>query len=287
MLMGIPLPLPNRAASIESGPWFFVQALNSCNPGDPERTARATDEERGGIRPVRTSRFTKPMSEIQGIVAIVVPALVAGASVLSAHRISRRALDHQRHLSDLDAARSLLDQGAELLRQSSEVVLALDDGFTKYGQAMFAIPGMPETYDALDQIADDLGALSMRVNVRLGPAHPTGLALELICAAVDQFRRILRIGRIGLATTTERSAEDQRQMASARRMYFGESATYIASAHRTVGAELPGVDLTIFGDQWESPKKPPLRRRLRWELVDGLAKLPIPVSAIRRIEGLP
>lgn len=225
------------------------------------------------------------MSDLQVVVAIVVPALVAGASVLSAHRLSRRAFDHQRRLSDLDAARSLLDQGAELLRQATELVMALDDGFKKYGQQMFAIPGMPETYDALDRIADDLGALSMRVNVRLGPAHETGLALDLICGAVDQYRRVLRIGRIGIAPTAERSAEDLTDMARARKMYFTETATYIVSAHRTIGAELPGVDLAMFEDQ--SAKGPSLRLRLRWELVDALARLPIPASALKRIEGVP
>lgn len=244
-------------------------------------------KERSVVNPTDVSlNIGLVVSDLQVIVAIVVPAGVAVVSILSAQRLSRRALDHQRRISDLDAVRSLLDRGAELLRQTTELVIALDDGFEKYGHQMFAVPMMSDTYDALDRMADDLGTLSMRVDIRLGPSHPAGLALDLICGAVEQVRRTLRMARLGIAPTAERSAEDRKHMEGANKRYFLEVATYIVSAHQTVGAELPGVDLTILGEP-EPPRRPTILRRLRWELVDVVGRLPLPASAVRRLEGSP
>jgi hypothetical protein len=166
------------------------------------------------------------------------------------------------------------------LRQSTELVLALSEGFAQFGHQMFGVPVMPETYDALDRIADDLGALSMKVDIRLGPSHPAGRSLDLICGAVDQMRRVLRMARLGNAPTAERSAEDRRDIAKATRRYFDQTACYIVSAHSTVGAELPGVDLTMLSELRFS-SRPSMLRLLQRELMD---RLPLPAVVVRRIE---
>lgn len=221
------------------------------------------------------------MPSLQLLLAVAVP-LVAVASVLSTQAISRRSLAHQRRLSDLDAARDLFDHAAPMLQDTMELVITLTQGARAFGPELFAIPALGASFDHLERASRELRALSLRVDIRLGPAHPSGQSLEMMCGAVEHILGGLRGSRLGLALTAERQARNQREIQEATKQYFRHMAIYIVSAHQTVGSKLRGVDPSLIEDSRSRWRRPRPLRRLRWALVDHV---PLPAAAIRRLEG--
>jgi hypothetical protein len=105
------------------------------------------------------------------VVAVAVPAALTILGVLSSKQIAERSLRHQRRISDLEAGRDLLDQGAPLLQRATELVVTATEGHSQYGPEAFAMPPMAEAFDSLDAAANELGAQCRRLDIRLGPAH--------------------------------------------------------------------------------------------------------------------
>jgi hypothetical protein len=218
------------------------------------------------------------------VVAVAVPTAIAILGVLSSKRIAEHSLQHQRRISDLDAARNLLDQGAPLLQRATELVITACESYRRYGPETFAVPPMAETFDSLDNAADEVGALCLRLDIRLGPSHQCGKSLELMHGSLGQILGGLRRSRLGLVPTSEQQTEDAERIGKAKARYFSEMAAYIVADHRTIGAELPGVDRAYLQARDESPRPGRLLlRRFVWSMCDYL---PLPAGVARRIEGI-
>lgn len=224
------------------------------------------------------------MLSVSTALTILAPFAVTGLTILGSRWVSQQSLNHQRRLSDLGAARELIDEGAPMIQRTTELLITVTQGYRGQGHEMFAIPALAEAFDSLDLAANELGAQSMRLDIRLGPAHQCGKSLELMCGAVGQVLSALRRGRLGIMPTAERSAEDAARIQRAGKQYFAELGAYIIAAHRTIGAELPGVDRTMLGEENDLPPSPSPALRLKWALIDHL---PLPGRIIARLEGSP
>jgi hypothetical protein len=166
------------------------------------------------------------------------PVIVGVGGLAFAFRERTLTLKHERTLSDLDAVRSVLEQGAVHLHHVS---YALDEARTNLQTRADAHRG------AIESLGRRYDELSERMKVRLGPEHE---ATEHFVSANEAVLEIYRaLGMILLEdpadtpeTRRERGAfigNQRTRIETARSMFDEERTAYVAAAARAAGARLP------------------------------------------------